>query len=212
MLESLDVSTLASRLRDLLASGKPGLAAQRNMVPALAYGRHAGPPAWDARRAAVLIGFCRRAGAWRIPLTLRPRTMEAHGGQVSLPGGVVESGESDDQCARRELEEELGVSPDCVEIVGQLSPLYVFGSNCWVHPQVAVLRPPTEITPNPAEVERVLWLNPGTLVDRRRRRTTERRHRGIRFRAPHWSCDGALIWGATAMILAELIEAIGWPT
>ena len=78
------------------------------MSPELSYGRHAGPAPHTARSAAVVLLLFRRAGRWHLPLTERPLTLAHHAGQISLPGGAVDHGESSIEAARRELKEELG--------------------------------------------------------------------------------------------------------
>ena len=81
----------------------------RRFAPELSYGRHFGPAPSTARPAAVIALLVRRAGRWHIPLTVRQAALGRHGGQISLPGGAVEPGESTAQAAERELAEELGV-------------------------------------------------------------------------------------------------------
>src|SRR3954463_13904941 len=99
------------------ADGLPGRAAQRVMAHRLAYGRHHGPIPDDARRAAVLLALHRAAAGWTIPAILRPETMKAHAGQVSLPGGLIEVDETIAQTALREFEEELGAAASELRII-----------------------------------------------------------------------------------------------
>src|SRR5262245_2174146 len=107
-----------------LDRGLPGRAAQRVMAPRLAYGRHYGPVPDDARRAAVLLALHKTMSGWSIPAIVRPETMKAHAGQVSLPGGLVEADETVVQTALREFEEELGTAAKQMQVVGQLTPVY----------------------------------------------------------------------------------------
>ena len=80
------------------------------MSPEMSYGRHAGPAPHTARCAAVAILLFRRDGRWHMPLTERPTTLARHGGQISLPGGVIEAGESSFAAVQRELREVKGES------------------------------------------------------------------------------------------------------
>jgi hypothetical protein len=95
---------LAERLTEAIAALPPRRDTARQLAPALAYGRHRGPAPEMTRRAAVAIALLKRDdGSTFIPLTMRPKSLKHHGGQVSLPGGKVELGESDLQAAMREF-------------------------------------------------------------------------------------------------------------
>ncbi len=142
---------LPRALQQRLGEPLPGPPAQRQLTSELAYGRHFGPPAWNARQAAVLVLLYPHAQAWRVPLTQRPEHMIDHAGQISLPGGTNECDESPEQCAVREYTEELGTRrAQVVQLVGRLSPLYVFASNFWVIPCVAVTERASGVSPERA--------------------------------------------------------------
>ena len=198
---------LPQRLAERLKQPLPGRAAQARFEPELGYGRHFAPPR-DARRAAVVMLVYRRGGAWRLPLVLRPSTLTSHGGQIGLPGGVIEPGEADHEAALRELHEELGIEPASVELLGSLSPLYVFVSNFVVTPWVAWSRVEPEFAASPAEVAEVLDVPLGHLLDKVGVGRYRREVRGLKFTAPCISFEDHCIWGATAMMLAELIELL----
>src|SRR6185369_11117194 len=114
--EHFEAAQMAEFLVAKLALGLPGRPAQRIMAPQLAYGRHYGPVPDDARRAAVLIAVHQTASGWSIPAIVRPETMKAHAGQVSLPGGLIETDETIPQTALREFEEELGTAAHQMQI------------------------------------------------------------------------------------------------
>src|SRR5437868_2528042 len=124
--EQLDAAALAKRLRAAIGTGLPGRAAQRSMAHSLAYGRHHGPIPADARRAAVLLVLHSTDPGWSIPAIVRPESMKSHAGQVSLPGGLIEPDETVSQAALREFEEELGTASAELQVVGELTPVYVF--------------------------------------------------------------------------------------
>ena len=182
----------------------PGAMAQSRFAPELCYGRHSSPPPRGARRAAVLVLLYLQAGRWRLALTVRPETLPTHPGQISLPGGEIETEESVEQAALRELTEELQVGTEGIRLLGRLSDIYVFASNFSVTPCVAVSSSRPRFVPNPAEVANLLEPTLVELFDPQRHGEHQVERGGVLFRAPHIEYQGHLIWGATSMILAEL--------
>lgn len=199
------ILSLERRLSDRL----PGRTAHRRLAPSLAYGRHTGPPAASAKPAAVaLLLYPTRQGEWRFPLTVRPQHMKAHAGQVCLPGGVVECRESPELCAIREAEEELGISAGDLRRLGNLSPIYVFGTNFLMQPVVFVADRELEWHPSPAEVDHVLEMPLREFLRLPEPESVPMERDGLRFRSPAWKWQDVLIWGATAMVLAEWQEIL----
>jgi len=198
---------LPQQLQSRLKQPLPGRAAYRPLEPELSYGRHAGPPAHDARRAAVLLVLYRHEGQWHLPLTLRPTELAKHGGQISLPGGLIERGESSGEAALRELEEELGTRAG-IELIGRLSELYVYVTNFRVTPWVAVAAHRPTWIPNPQEVAEVLEVPLAHLVDRAQIGEFLITRQEFSFQAPYFAWQHHKIWGATSMILAELAEVV----
>jgi 8-oxo-dGTP pyrophosphatase MutT (NUDIX family) len=195
----------AARVRRRLTEPPPGRFAQRTFEPELGYGRHFGPPPHDARRAAVMLLIYPVDDVPTVPLIVRPKDLSSHGGQISLPGGLIEPGETSFAAAERELNEELGVSPADVEPLGPLTPLYIFGTKFDVDPWLGVARRRPMFAPNEAEVAELLEVPLAHLCDganhRRRRQTI----RGLEQEVPYLAWHNHGIWGATAMILGELI-------
>jgi 8-oxo-dGTP pyrophosphatase MutT (NUDIX family) len=196
------------RLEQRLRRPPPGRAAQEPCAVEMSFGRHFGPPRYDARHAAVMALFCRRDNQWRLPLIVRPPDSLHHPNQVSLPGGALEAGEVASDAALRELEEELGVPRAAVRILGPLSPLYVFASNHYVETFVGCLPGETEFDLNSLEVARLLEVPLAYLLQPENRIVTERHERGVCAKAPAYPWDGEMIWGATCIILAELIAVV----
>jgi hypothetical protein len=145
----------------------------------------------------------RRDGRWCIPLTVRHAALGKHGGQISLPGGSVDPGESAAEAARRELAEELGISRS-IELIGQLSECYVYVSDFRVTPWLAVTRDEPIWQPLDCEVERVVEMPLATLLDQNCRGTTTIERGPLVFRAPCIQLGDDCIWGATSIILGEL--------
>ena len=119
--------------------------------------------------AAVALAVLQRSdGSMFVPLTTRPKSLNHHGGQVSLPGGKVELGESDLQAAVREFQEELGVSLEHATCCGALPPIYVYGSDNLVSPQVLFGNASADPwQPDLLEVDRVIELPLEVLRTRR---------------------------------------------
>jgi 8-oxo-dGTP pyrophosphatase MutT (NUDIX family) len=149
-------------------------------------------------------------GALRFVLTRRSDQVAAHKGQVSLPGGGRQAGETLQQTALREAGEELGIDAGTAQVLGRLSPLYVPVSNYCVHPFVGYAASAPVLQPNPDEVAAVLEVPLSALLDKA--------NRGVQYwdepgfgggrRIPCFSLGGWLVWGATAMILAEMAAVL----
>ena len=146
-------------------------------------------------------------GRWFVPLTTRPATMVVHAGQISLPGGHFEPGETPETAVFRELEEELA-SCQGIAVLGQLSSLYLFGSNFIVLPWVAAAQHRPEFRPSPAEVTELLEVPLEHLVDPANTGSHSRRQRRVALTAPQFLWSRHRIWGATSMILGELVAIV----
>jgi 8-oxo-dGTP pyrophosphatase MutT (NUDIX family) len=144
-----------------------------------------------------------------IILTVRADGLR-HGGQVSLPGGVVDPGETFEQAALREAHEEVALAPGEVRVLGPLTPLDIPVSGFRLHPIVAVHPGRPHLTPSDQEVARILEIEVDELLDPRHFVTTERHRDGVAFTVPAFRIAGVEIWGATAMVLAEFLALLGW--
>jgi 8-oxo-dGTP pyrophosphatase MutT (NUDIX family) len=198
---------LPGRVAAALADGRDGAAARVRMSPELSYGRHAGPAPHTARLAAVTVLLFRRSGRWHLPLTERPITLTKHGGQISLPGGAVDPGESSSQTALRELAEELGVAGD-VAILGRLAECYIYASDFLVTPWVAVSNDDPIWAPHDREVQAIIEMPLTSLLEESTLGRTTINRGPLAFHAPCINIAGACIWGATSVILAELADVL----
>jgi len=199
---------LPDQLAARLARTLPGSRAQAKQQPELSYGRHFHSAPAGVRQAAVMALLYRDQGGWRFPLVIRPRSMAAHAGQISLPGGVIDPDETDREAAQRELEEELGVPPAGVRLLGRLSTLHLFVTQFEITPWVASIDARPLWHPSPAEVSQLLEVPLDCLADPTCYGHHVRGKRGVQFLAPHIQCGPHHIWGATAMILAELAAVL----
>jgi 8-oxo-dGTP pyrophosphatase MutT (NUDIX family) len=145
-----------------------------------------------------------------IILTVRSDSVR-HGGQVSLPGGVVDPGETYEQAAMREAHEEVALALDQVRVLGPLTPLDIPVSGFRLHPIVAAHPTRPRLTPSDAEVARILEIGVEELLNPQHFVTAERHRDGIAFTVPAFRIRGVEIWGATAMVLAEFLALLGWP-
>lgn len=195
---------LRARLAQPLAG--PVIGSRFEPRPRLGRHYHEVPP--DARQAAVLLLFYPHQHQWHLPLTLRPGHLPDHAGQISLPGGALEPGETGWQAALREFYEELGAVGHPIRLVGQLSTLYVRASNFAVEPWVgfAEQRPPLE--PNPQEVAALLEVPLPHLLDPANLGCRTRHWEDQAYTAPHFLWQTHQIWGATCMILGELLTLL----
>ncbi|MBC7851826.1 MAG: CoA pyrophosphatase [Pirellulaceae bacterium] len=188
-----------------LSGGLPGPEAQRLFAPELAYGRHAGPPSVGSRQAAVLVLAYPHEGEWYVPTMVRSHSLKEHAGQIALPGGSVDAGETPAQTALREFEEELGASRGEIDVLGALTPIYVFNSNFYVRPFLGLCLARPDFQPNAAEVAELIEIPLRALLSPENHSSHQIHRRGITFRVPHIQIGQHRVWGATCMILAEVM-------
>ena len=134
-----------------------------------------------------------------------------HPGQVSLPGGVVEPGETFEQAALREAHEEVALDVSQVCVIGALTPLDIPVSGFRLYPVVGRTSARPRLTPADGEVAHILDVSLAELLDPSNARSADRQRDGIALRVPAFSVEGHEIWGATAMVLAEFLALLGWP-
>lgn len=178
------------------------------MAPEFAYGRHRGPVSVGVHRAAVCLCVLPDADQWWIPLTVRSKQLSDHGGQISLPGGRLETDEGAFQAARREFREELGTALDEGTLLGMLTPLYVYGSHHYVEVCVAALDRRPDFSPDAQEVAEAILLPVRSLLNAEDKIVATMQRGTARYEAPAYRYAGHIIWGATAMILAEFAEVV----
>lgn len=181
----------------------PGHRAQMLLEPAMSYGRHRGPAPRDARRASVMLLLHVSGDEITIPMVKRRDDLEFHAGEMAFPGGGLEVGESWEDAAIRECTEETGISASQIEIVGILTPMYVFGSRNLVMPIVGIGTRPPSYTVDETEIDRVVEI-PLKAVGVDCICHTSRHLTGVDREVPCFKFEGQEIWGASAMMLAEL--------
>lgn len=169
-------------------------------------------PDHGLRPAAVLIAVTDRAGHPDGPgvlVTHRPSHMRAHPGQAAFPGGKLDPGETPVEAALREANEELGINPEDVTVIGE-SDRFRTGTGYDITPVLALVPPDLDLHPNPAEVAD--WFEPplGFLLDPANhvRQSAEWNGRKGRYIEILWQQHR--IWGVTAAIISNLSKRIRW--
>jgi 8-oxo-dGTP pyrophosphatase MutT (NUDIX family) len=206
----LTFDAVAARLGDAFARPLPGPAAQALMAPRPPRTWPDGfNPARIRNAAGLLLVFADERHHAHVLLTVRAETLR-HPGQVSLPGGVVEPGETFEQAALREAHEEVGLADDAVAIAGSLTPLDIPVSGFRLHPIVATLPFRPSLSAADGEVARIITPSLDELREANciAWRTRTRGEHTIEF--PAFMLHDAEIWGATAMVLAEFLSLLGW--
>lgn len=199
---------LTARLSERMALPLPGLDAQLRMASGIRIeaSKSYRPDTTKAKVGAVLVVLYPDNGVIRTVLMKRPDYDGTHSGQISFPGGKWEEGDTDIVAtALREAEEEVNIRRDEVMVIGQLTQLYIPPSNFLVHPVVGVLSKAPELIPDLHEVQSIhvpelSYLLRDDIIAEKEIVLSS----GFRMRTPYFEVDGHTVWGATAMIIAEL--------
>jgi 8-oxo-dGTP pyrophosphatase MutT (NUDIX family) len=202
----MDLAGLEDVLRERLAGTLPGLDAQLRFMPTPPRtGWKPGEFPSDARIAAGLLLLYPGEREVTIPLTVRASGLRRHAGQISLPGGATDPGETLAQAALREAHEEIGVDPARVRILGELTPVHVLVSGFTLHPVVGITDERPDFTLAEHEVERIIEVSIADLQDASSIRQGVRTREGVAIEYPYFDLMGHQVWGATAMILGEFV-------
>ena len=156
----------------------------------------------DHRQAAVLVAITDRPEPGLI-LTQRRDDMRTHAGQIAFPGGRIDEGEDSVSAALREAQEELGLNPALVRLLGQADP-YVTVTGYWVSPVIGVIPPDLELVPNPEEVADWFEAPLDFVLDPANQRQMSAEYRGRTRHYYQIDWNGRQIWGATAAMLVNL--------
>ena len=165
-------------------------------------------PQDDLTPAAVLVPLVDRPGGLTVLLTQRTAHLNDHAGQISFPGGRVEPEDpSHLAAALREAEEEVGLPPDRVEVIGTLD-YYIVRSGYRVTPVVGFVNPPFDVRPDPFEVAEVFEVPLSFVLDTDNHVMESRTDQGVERTFYVLPYENRYIWGATAGMLVNLTDVL----
>lgn len=204
------LNSIVDALKKGLSQGLPGQQAQYKMLPPerdkvkLESITHSNP-----KRAAVLALLYPKQELPHIVLMKRSSYPGVHSDQISFPGGKLEDFDKNlEQAAVRESNEELGILPSRVSILGELTPVYIPPSNFLVNPFVGFSEERPEFVPDKKEVTEVLEVPFSDILNPDNLSNVKLKVRGNQIEVPAYTLNGHVVWGATAMVISELTSLI----
>jgi len=207
----MKLESLSLFFEDRLKQDMPGELAHSLMQPKLMSGsnirfNHLTQP----KEGGVLILLYEEDGVVKFPLIERQDYDGIHSGQISLPGGKKENADGDlVQTALRETEEEIGISRSEVRVLGSLTQFFVGASNYDILPVIGMLSIAPEFEPDQREVKEIITPPIIDLLDSEKRRTKDIKVRnGYMLSSPYFDLESKMVWGATAMMLSELVSVL----
>jgi len=207
----MNFDELTRFLEKRVTQDMPGESSYKKMKPKMANGapiqmKHVDQP----RKGGVLILLYEDQGVVRFPLIQRPNYEGIHSGQMALPGGKFEEDDKDQwQTALRESQEEIGVISEKVEIIGSLSEFFVAASNYMVLPVIGKIDHIPDFVPEPREVADIVTPPVHQLIDPSTVKEKEITVRNdFKMICPYFDLEGRTVWGATAMMLSELVDVL----
>jgi 8-oxo-dGTP pyrophosphatase MutT (NUDIX family) len=202
--------TFIRNIEKRLEEELPGVDAQNQMAPIITDKYRIVPD--KHKIAGVLALLFPENEEWNICYIKRSskNINDKHKGQISFPGGKLElNDESIAHCALRETHEEIGISPDKINLIGALTPLYVYASNFLVYPFLGFINEKPIFQKQLSEVEEILTLPINFLFDKNNKNKSEIIIRNtILTNVPCYQAINSSIWGATAMITSEIEKII----
>ncbi len=188
----------------------PGIAAHSIMAPLERVESLKPGKGSNAKKAAVMMLFYPKIEQTHIVLIVRNTYKGVHSAQIAFPGGKYENDDVDYAfTALRETHEEVGVSPEEIEVIKAFTPMYIPPSNFMVYPYLGVANRPLQFTADPSEVAAIIELPLAVFLSQEivtsAAMTTSY---AVAIEVPAFNIEGKIVWGATAMMLSELKEVI----
>lgn len=159
-----------------------------------------------ARKSAVLIVLYPNGDSINTILIQRPNYEGVHGGQIAFPGGKFEEADQTlSNTALREANEEIGIDTGNIQIIGNLTDLYIAPSNFLVSPYIGFTNELNELIPNNYEVSKIIHTDLFNLNKEEIKgiKSIEQSN-GYKIKTPYYEIEGFTVWGATAMMISEL--------
>lgn len=161
------------------------------------------------RRACVLVPLVRDDGGWSILFSRRSANLQAHSGQIAFPGGAVEEGETLADAAVREAQEEVGIAPERVELIGRLDDVITANTGFLVAPFVGVISERIEYVLQPSEVDEVFEVPVDALLTPELPIVRYLTYRERTYPAYYYPYRGYEIWGLTGRMLKTFLD-LAW--
>lgn len=202
------------QIKEKLKGDLPGISAHQLMAP---YQRKSARDVvekkTDYRQASTLMLLYPKNEIWYFALMLRPDYDGVHGGQVSFPGGKLEAGETPEQAALRECEEEIGIDQSKINLLGTLTEVYIPPSNIVVYPFVGYIDYEPIFYPDSTEVEEVVEVPlqdvfNDDLVKQKKVEVARYSDNPFSLEVPYFEFSYQTVWGATALMIAEFRELL----
>ncbi|MDR7129629.1 8-oxo-dGTP pyrophosphatase MutT (NUDIX family) [Algoriphagus sp. 4150] len=207
----MDFESVLNLLEKGMRYPLPGKEAQLFMSPNPVDMRRFDPKLPDNyRKGAVLILLYPNEKKAFFPLIKRPDYEGVHSGQIAFPGGKMEEEDEDEiETALREAWEEVGILPEQVNLIGRMSTLFIPTSNFLVTPILGYSEDIPEFVPEEKEVARIIQTSVSTLYEPNfRKQKILEFSDNFRLDTPYFEVDKEMVWGATAMILSELLQIL----
>ena len=196
-------------LANLDKNSLPGVESQKKIVPIkMNPNVREFTPQENSKESAVLIILnIHNSLSMELIFTLRSSELRKHSGQISFPGGRKEFGETNVETALRETQEEIGVSPNKLEVINEITQLYVPPSNNIIYPIIAYSKEKLEFNLNPSEVDEVIKTDFSLFLNKDNLKYSSNLYSNQSVPFPYWDIKHSTpLWGATAIILQEIID------
>ena len=163
----------------------------------------------STRRSAVLMMFYPKGEDIFLPLILRPQYDGVHGGQMAFPGGRAELKDKDIQAtALREAQEEIGIKATDVKVIKNLTELFIPPSNMFCQPVIGYMPTRPDFYPDEREVAGIFEVSISEILDPSIVQVRTVETRGEKLETPCFVIQEQIVWGATALMIAELVEVL----